>query len=50
MEEMWKQNTLGELQAIAPMLQQIVNDTSLINPVRARAQRLLAQAGTTPSH
>jgi len=50
MEEMWKQNTLGELQAIAPILQQIVSDNSLITPVRARAQRLLAQAGAAPAH
>lgn len=50
MEELWKQSAIGELQAIAPILQQIVNDTSLINPVRARAQRLLAQAGTAPTH
>jgi hypothetical protein len=49
MEEMSKQNTLGELQAIAPILQQIVNDNSLITPVRVRAQRLLAEAGNAPS-
>lgn len=49
MEEMSKGNNLGELQAIAPILQQIVNDTSLITPVRSRAQRLLVQATTTPS-
>jgi len=50
MEEMSKQNTLGELQAIAPILQKLVNDNSLITPVRARAQRLLAQASLPPSH
>ncbi len=49
MEEMSKQNTLGELQAIAPILQQIVNDNSLITPVRVRAQRLLAEAGNAPN-
>jgi hypothetical protein len=50
MEEMSKQNSLGELQAIAPILQQIVSDTSLITPVRSRAQRLLVQATAAPSH
>ena len=44
MEDMAKQNSLEELAAVAPMLQQIANDPTVINPVRARAQRLLAQA------
>lgn len=44
MEEMAKQNSLEELGAVAPMLEQIANDQSVINPVRARAQRLLAKA------
>jgi hypothetical protein len=34
-----------ELQAIAPILQHIVADTSVMNVSRARAQRLLARAG-----
>ena len=39
MEEMAKENDLAELPAVVPILQQIANDTSVINPVRARAQR-----------
>jgi hypothetical protein len=45
MEETAKQNGLTELAAVAPILQQIANDNSVINPVRARAQRLLERAG-----
>jgi hypothetical protein len=45
MEEMAKQNGLIELSAVGPILQQIANDNSVINPVRARAQRLLERAG-----
>src|SRR5947209_17471634 len=45
MEETAKQNGLVELTALAPILQQIANDNSVINPVRARAQRLLERAG-----
>ena len=48
MEETAKQNGLTELAAVAPILQQIANDNSVINPVRARAQRLLERAG--PGH
>jgi hypothetical protein len=44
MEEMAKQNSLAELSAVAPVLQQVASDPSVINPVRVRAQRLLAQA------
>ena len=47
MEEMAKQNSLAELPAVVPILQQIVNDTSVINPVRARAQRMVERAGST---
>ena len=42
MEEQSKQSGLQEVAAVAPILQQIVNDSSLMNVVRARAQRLLA--------
>jgi hypothetical protein len=48
MEETAKENGLTELAAVAPILQQIANDNSVINPVRARAQRLLERAG--PGH
>jgi hypothetical protein len=49
MEEMAKSNNLDELQAVTPILSQIVADTSVINVVRARAQRLLGMAGRAPS-
>jgi hypothetical protein len=42
MERESDQNGLQELAAIAPILQQIASDPSLMNVVRARAQRLLA--------
>jgi len=45
MEEMAKRDSLEDLAAIAPILQQIAGDASLINPVRTRAQRLLELAG-----
>ena len=45
MEEMVKQNNLQDVAAVAAMLEQIANDQTVINPVRARAQRLLEQAG-----
>jgi hypothetical protein len=43
MEEMANQNELQELSAVAPVLEQIAADNTVINPVRARAQRLLAK-------
>ena len=42
MEEMSKQNSLEELSAITPILQRIAADSTVINPVRVRAQRLIA--------
>jgi hypothetical protein len=45
MEDLSKQNSLEELAAVTPILQQIAADSSVINPVRVRAQRLLAKAG-----
>jgi hypothetical protein len=44
MEEMAKQNGLEELPAIVPILQRIAIDSSVINPVRARAQRMVERA------
>lgn len=44
MEELAKSNDLEELAAVAPILQKIVDDNSVINVVRARAQRLLIRA------
>ena len=45
MEQMARDNSLAELQAIAPILKRILADQSVINVTRARAERLLAQAG-----
>jgi len=42
MEEMAKDDDLRELQAIAPILQDIAEDKSILNVARVRAQRLLA--------
>ena len=44
MEEMANQNQLHELSAVAPVLHEIAGDNTVINPVRARAQRMLARA------
>jgi hypothetical protein len=44
MEEMANENSLVELPAVVPILQRIVVDTSVINPVRARAQRMVERA------
>ena len=45
MEQMAKQNSLEELSALAPILRLIAEDTTMINPVRARAERLLQSSG-----
>jgi len=44
MEEMANENQLHELSAVAPVLHEIAEDNSVINPVRVRAQRMLARA------
>ena len=44
MEETSGVNGLEEISAIAPVLQKIIDDHSLMNVVRARAQRLIAGA------
>jgi hypothetical protein len=52
MDEEARANELSELQAVAPVLQQIVEDNSVINIVRARAKSLIDLAnasGTTPA-
>jgi hypothetical protein len=46
MEEMSKSGGLEEISAVAPVLQKITDDPSVITVVRARAQRLLQLAGT----
>ncbi len=45
MEDLANQNDLQELAAVVPILQRIANDQSVINPVRARALRLMERAG-----
>jgi len=42
MEEMQKEDDLGDIQAIAPILNGIADDASVMNVSRARALRLLA--------
>jgi len=42
MEDLQKENSLGEVQAITPILKEIANDSSVMNVSRARALRLLA--------
>ncbi|HKD01093.1 MAG TPA: hypothetical protein VKB77_01630 [Terriglobales bacterium] len=44
MEQMANENQLHELTAVAPVLHEIAEDNTVINPVRARAQRMLARA------
>jgi hypothetical protein len=44
-EEMARTTPPVELQAIAPILEQIIADSSVINVTRARAQHLLERAG-----
>jgi len=45
MQEMAQSNELAELQAIQPILEQIVADQSVVKVARARAQKLLEPAG-----
>ena len=45
MEQMVKEKNLEEVQAVAPILQRIMADQSVINVTRARAQRLLNGSG-----
>lgn len=41
MEELQRENSVGDVQAIAPVLKQIAGDQSVMNVARARARRLL---------
>jgi hypothetical protein len=45
MEQLQRDNSLGDVQAIATVLNEIANDQSVINVSRARALRLLATTG-----
>jgi len=49
MEQMVKDKNLEEVQAVAPILQRIMADQSVINVTRARAQRLLNGSGVAAS-
>ncbi len=49
MEQMVKEKNLEEVQAVAPILQRIMADQSVINVTRARAQRLLNGSGVAAS-
>lgn len=42
MEELQRENSLGDIQAIAPVLKEIAEDQSVMNVSRARALRLMA--------
>jgi hypothetical protein len=46
MEHMAESKNLAELQLIAPLLENIANDTSVLNIARQRARRLLMQANS----
>jgi hypothetical protein len=50
MEQMASEKNLEEIQAVAPILQRIVADTSVLNVTRARAQRLLIGSGAGAAH
>lgn len=45
MEDLQRENELGDVGAVAPVLKDIANDSSVMNVSRARATRLLASAG-----
>jgi hypothetical protein len=45
-----KRNDFTEIQSIAPVLREIVEDTSVINVVRARAKELIRQGDTASGH
>jgi hypothetical protein len=45
MEQLQRDNSLGDVQAIATVLHEIANDQTVINVTRARALRLLATTG-----
>ena len=45
MDDAASRSDLEEMPAVVPILQRIVTDTSVINPVRARAQRMIERAG-----
>jgi hypothetical protein len=44
MEELQREHSFGDIQAIAPVLKQIADDSSVITVTRSRALRLLSAA------
>jgi hypothetical protein len=50
MEAQARNAQLSEIQGVAPVLQEIVEDTSVINVVRARAKELIEMGGTGTGH
>jgi len=49
MEAQARNNELSEIQGVAPVLREIVDDPSVINGVRARAQQLMQMASSGPA-
>jgi hypothetical protein len=49
MEDQLRRGDLIELQAVKPVLQEIYDDTSVINVVRARAQRIMELGNAAPA-
>ena len=49
MEAQARNNQLGEIQVLTPVLQEIADDTSVINGVRARARDLIQMSNRTSS-
>jgi hypothetical protein len=50
MEAQARNNELSEIQALAPVLQEIIEDTSVMNVVRARARELIQMGSVAPGH
>lgn len=49
MEEQARRGDLAELQAVKPLLQQLYDDKSVLNVVRARAQRIMEMGDIVPT-
>ena len=49
MEEQARTGEIAELQAVKPVLQDIYDDASVINVVRARAQRIMDMGKGSPA-
>ncbi len=50
MEDQAKRGDLAEVQAVTPVLQEIYDDSSVMNVVRARARRILEMKPIPPGH